>query len=74
MLKIRLNSPYQLYYQLFHPSYSSIGALDGASDSSEHETPGSESPGSSRSGAQYTRLLAGMVCSWWEQPQPVEVS
>ena len=40
----------------------------------ERWTPGSESPGSRRSGARYMRLLTGMVCGRWQRPQPVEVS
>ena len=40
----------------------------------ERRTPGGESPGSSRSGALYMKLLTGMVRDWWEQPQPAEVS
>ena len=45
----------------------------------EHLTPGDErwtlggeSPGSSRYGARYPRLLTGMICGWCEQPQTVE--
>ena len=40
----------------------------------EHWTPSGDSLGLIRSSARYMGLLMGMVCSWWEQPQLVEVS
>ena len=36
--------------------------------------PGSDSPGSKRSGARYMILLTGMVRGRWQRPRPVEVS